>query len=143
MAERNFGFAELASLRGGAFRAEVDYEIDQILRDIESRPRDKRARKLLIEVEVKPLTELDASDRLCLWGCEVDTKLSSKVPKLQPGPIVAKVVQEADGGSRLVWNEESPRNPRQGALPFAASEAAANAAEHAAENDDEHDEVDD
>lgn len=116
MAEFDVSFGALANLRGGAFAAEVDIELGQLVRDMELRPRDKKVRKLLIEVELEPVAELDDSDRLQLEGAVITARVSGKVPKISAKPVVAKLVRDPSGRTRLAWQDDSPNNPRQGSL---------------------------
>jgi len=100
----------LSELDGGRLAAGIDAEIKAVVRDMCNRPGDNSARKVTVEINLKPdhLDEQGDVDSVT-----VSFGVKSSIPKRQTRKFVAAVDAKAQ---RLSVNEFSPDNPNQGTL---------------------------
>jgi len=87
--------------------------LEQAVRDCLDRPSDKRARKLTLQLAIKPKAEIVGNSISC-EGASGVAQLKLKLPDYE--------TQEVDFGvrenGRLVFSEDSPTNHRQATLGF-------------------------
>lgn len=108
----------LHQLQGGAIFEQVQKLIKQAVADCENRPAEDRARKVTIQLEMKPVTRIEDIDethrRLVLDGLKLSLQMDVKCP-------TRKTIEFDCGvgdGHALLFNPDSPHNHRQAPLPL-------------------------
>lgn len=101
--------AQLHKVRGGILGKMIDQKLTQCQQDIEGAPRIKKARKVIIEVDLIP----DFDDELNeLAGVRTEFNVSIKVPKRGPVKLHAQSTRQG-----LVYQPLEPEDARQMVLP--------------------------
>lgn len=114
----------LKQLGGGAAFLQIQKLLEQAVFDIKSRPGDKRARKVVLALELTPKTHNETSEdglskQLHLDG--VSTKLHMDV-KLPPRRTIEFDMGVSDN-NELLFNPYCPANWRQSTLPTLDAES--------------------
>jgi hypothetical protein len=111
MALKKLTVETLHELDFGSIGIAFQKHLARVVQDCIDRPGDKRARTVLLEMKVVPVVEIRGSTIDC-EGAKGTFKLKSKVPDHETQELDFAV--RHDGS--LVFNEESPRNHRQGVM---------------------------
>ena len=103
-----FSLETLNLLDGGKASLAFEHHVQRAALDCDNRPGDKAARKVTLEVTLKPVTDQNGN----LADVQVQIKASSSVPKHQ-----TKLYSMAAGrNGRLLFNPDSTDNVNQGTL---------------------------
>ncbi len=102
--------AALAEIDGGRVARAIDAELEAVVRDCLNRPGDDAARKVTIEIAIKPAHTSDSGE---LEIAGVTFAVRSSVPKRTSRTYQAAVDVKR---RKLSVNEFSPDNPNQGSL---------------------------
>ena len=97
--------------------------LEQAVRDCMDRPADERARKLILQISLRPKSEIVGQTVSCEGAAGV-AQLRLKLPDYESQEVDFGVKQNG----RLVFNEDSPRDHRQSTM-FDGEEEDAEAAE--------------
>lgn len=108
MAKHSFqkeGLAAIGAIDGGIVNAAVKKHLARAIEDCDDRPYEEKARKVTVQIEVKPVTRQDGAT------CEVEvtTQIKSTIPTHVANPITARV----SGRSDAWFNDLSQDNPDQ------------------------------
>lgn len=101
----------LKSLDQGKLAATLEKALERAVGDCIARPTDDRARKVTLQFDFTPVTDVDEG-LVTLYGVKAKYQVRSKVPDWE-SKILDFGVQR-DGS--LVFSEESPENHRQKTL---------------------------
>lgn len=112
MARTRFSLQSLKDVDMGRGDIAFSNELAAAVADINDRPGVKTARKVLIEVTLKPELRQSQSGHSVLEGIETTFEFATELPRRRSSPI--KMTPGHDGG--LYFNSLSPDNPRQGTL---------------------------
>lgn len=108
----------LQQLQGGAVFQQAQRLIQQAVADCENRVSEKRPRKVVIQLEVEPVTRLEQIDeehtRRVLDGVKLRLQMDVKCPTRKTIEFDCGVGE----GHALLFNPENPHNHRQAALPM-------------------------
>lgn len=108
----------LHQLQDGAIFEQVQKLIKQAVADCENRPGEERARKVTLQLELKPVTEYEEIDdthtRKVLSGLKLSLQMDVKCPTRKTIEFDCGVGE----GHALLFNPDSPHNHRQAALPL-------------------------
>ena len=96
---RNLDFSGLQEIADGTVTAAVNHHLQRAIRDCEDRPGDETARKVKLEVLLKPLTTQDGACVDVVAECQI----SSTTPKHISKPVECRV----KAGGRAVFNDLS------------------------------------
>lgn len=105
--------ATLKSLDKGKLAVTLEKALQRAVSDCIDRPGDDRARKVHLQFDLTPVVEVDENVVYC-EGVKAKYQLRTKVPDWESRVLDFGV--QRDGS--LVFNEESPDNHRQTAIPF-------------------------
>lgn len=114
----------LAKLQDGAAVAQLMQLIEQAVRDVENRPGDKRARKVILQLEISPKAQWidDPADEnrkiIHLHGAGLTIKMDARLPSRHTIQYDCGVNEH----HRLVFNPDSPQAHLQPTLPFGSAE---------------------
>lgn len=108
----------LKQLQGGAVFQQVQKLIQAAVLDCENRPAEERARKVTLQLEIKPVSRIEEIDethtRRVLDGLKLSLQMDVKCP--------TRKTIEFDCGvgdnHTLLFNPDSPHNHRQHGLPL-------------------------
>lgn len=104
MAKVNLTLETLKDFDQGSIALAFNQAVKKVLDDLRDRPGLKAARKLSIELTIKPTTEPDRY--------EVEAKVKDNVPaKSVTRPI-------HNGATGLVFSSDAPENPAQNTIPM-------------------------
>lgn len=107
----------LAELGEGAVGQQVLLLLKQAVADCRNRPKDKRARKLILAVSITPkaeeVEEDDERTKTVLTGTDVEIDFDLKIPKRKTMKFDCGLASSG----LLVFNPRSPTNHRQRTLP--------------------------
>lgn len=105
--------ASLAKLDRGTLAVALEHALQQAARDCLDRPTDDRARKVMVEISLKPKAEYDDDTRSVeIVGAEGQYKIKCSVPDRESKPLDFGLTQDGT----LIFNENVPDNHRQRSL---------------------------
>jgi hypothetical protein len=107
---KQFGFSELAELDGGRVRIAMDQLLKMAALDCEDRPGEKKARKLTLQLELKPVLDQDGM-------CE-DVKCTVQMKSSLPTRKTREYGFGLRRGGMLTFNPEAPDAHDQGTFDF-------------------------
>lgn len=110
---QNLTLANIHHIDNGKVAIAFTQAIRQIITDVNDRPNDNAARKIVLTAEAKPVLDKDTG---VLDTVDIQFKLETKLPKRQSVPY--PMLPTADG--RALFQPRSPFDPRQQAFEFAA-----------------------
>ena len=108
----------LKELQGGAVFQQVQKLIAAAVADCENRPGEDRPRKVVIQLEMKPVTRFEEIDenhtKRVLDGIKLSLQMDVKCPTRKTIEFDCGVGEN----HALTFNPDSPHNHRQAGLPF-------------------------
>lgn len=105
--------ASLAKLDRGTMAIALEHALQQAARDCLDRPTDDRARKVTVEISLKPKSEYDEDTRSVeIVGATGQYRIKCSVPDRESKPLDFGL--QTDG--TLIFNENCPDNHRQRSL---------------------------
>lgn len=114
-----FDLETLRQLGGGAVFNQIARLIQQCVDDCEKRPGEKRARKVMINLELSPKSHEEPgieedSVRLLADGIDLVIKCDNKLPNRKSMSFDCGIAK----GGKLLFNPHNPINHRQMPLPI-------------------------
>ena len=110
-------FQDLLGMDHGRIRMAIDSHLASVLQECRLRPCNAQnkslKRKVLIEVEVEPLSRLDEFGQTVWDRVSAEVKIQSKTPAMVSSPISLKVGRDA-----FYYNPDSPEDLSANNLPF-------------------------
>ena len=116
-----FKFEDLGKVDSGKVVVALNHALLQCIRDVQDRPFEEAARTVSLKIDLTPI--LDAAEakegRCVLDTIGMQFKLNPSMPKQQT--MVYPMIPTSSGA--LLFNPDSPRNPRQHTLDFDGGQA--------------------
>lgn len=110
--------ATIQQLQDGAVFQQAQKLIQQAVADCESRLTEKRPRKVVIQLEIEPVTALvdidEENTKRVLEGVKLRLQMDIKCPTRKTMEFDCGVGE----GHSLLFNPENPHNHRQAGLPL-------------------------
>lgn len=130
MSAKTLTLSTIQDLDGGKAALAVNHAIRQAVLDVEDRPGDAAARKVVLELSFKP--EL-TNDTAALDVVTMAAKIKTSIPHRQT--VAYPMLPTGEG--LLTFEEHSPHDPRQATMGFVDKETGEVKAGKAATDDDE------
>ena len=111
--QMQFDLQGLAAAGNGQVAMAFGVEVARIVQDMHDRPTEEKPRVLNVSVKFVPQATSDDPDNAVLDSVLTIITVTSNVPKRESSEFRMRAT-----GETLVWQEASPRDPSQAALPF-------------------------
>jgi hypothetical protein len=106
--QQTLTLATIGDLAAGQARATIDAALRAALRDTEDRGGDKKARKVVIEIELKKLSDEAVS---------ATVKAKPVIPSYVTDPTIGELQIGDRGQPEMAFAPSAPHNPAQPNLP--------------------------
>lgn len=107
MAKKLLDLRALGEFDGGRLASAFDLELAKVVHDLSDKPGDTTARKLILQIDFSPVAPSGVIDDVKV-GIQVHAKVPSQKSRTYSMTVRA--------GERLMFNDESADNAKQGTL---------------------------
>jgi hypothetical protein len=108
-----FSLASLATFDNGRIAANFDQLLDGAIRDCQDRPNDDKPRKLLVQIEISPVSDVENGQVICS-GTNTSFQLKSTVPTRKTNVYSMGMRKLGkDNKPTLIYNNDSLDNVDQ------------------------------